>query len=155
MSIFRKFERLPEAIKLAIQLNDIDLVKEIFMACTGRLEIFYCFWLFQEIIISNNKLLSLLFGFLCINVLVLNPLSVINAKEAQYTIFYSVIEWTMYIYDCLFILQSWEKAYSKANGIHVGQAAILPGVRWRHGRLRGYHGNYVQFSFEQQLSKPC
>ncbi|KAK3737228.1 hypothetical protein QZH41_010857, partial [Actinostola sp. cb2023] len=35
LSIFRKFDRLPEAIKLAIHLNDTELVKEIFMSCTG------------------------------------------------------------------------------------------------------------------------
>ena len=36
LAIFRKFDKQPEALKLAIQLNDIDLVKEIFMSCTGR-----------------------------------------------------------------------------------------------------------------------
>ena len=34
LSIFRKFDRLPEAIKLALQLNDMDLVKEIFEAAS-------------------------------------------------------------------------------------------------------------------------
>ncbi|XP_031550195.1 26S proteasome non-ATPase regulatory subunit 2-like [Actinia tenebrosa] len=35
LSIFRKFDKLPEALNLAIQLNDIELVKEIFTSCAG------------------------------------------------------------------------------------------------------------------------
>ncbi|XP_048580896.1 26S proteasome non-ATPase regulatory subunit 2 isoform X4 [Nematostella vectensis] len=38
LSIFRKFDRQPEALQLAIQLNDIELVKEIFLSCTGSEE---------------------------------------------------------------------------------------------------------------------
>ena len=36
LHIFRKFDRQPEAMKLAIQLNDVDLIKDIFVSCTGR-----------------------------------------------------------------------------------------------------------------------
>lgn len=36
LNIFRKFDHQPEAMKLAIQLNDIDLIKDIFISCTGR-----------------------------------------------------------------------------------------------------------------------
>lgn len=35
LNIFRKFDHQPEAMKLAIQLNDIELIKEIFISCTG------------------------------------------------------------------------------------------------------------------------
>ena len=36
LNIFRKFDHQPEAMKLAIQLNDVDLIKDIFLSCTGR-----------------------------------------------------------------------------------------------------------------------
>ena len=36
LAMFRRFECQPEALKLAIQLNDLELVKEIFLTCTGR-----------------------------------------------------------------------------------------------------------------------
>lgn len=36
LNIFRKFDHQPEAMKLAIQLNDVDLIKDIFISCTGR-----------------------------------------------------------------------------------------------------------------------
>ena len=42
LRIFRKFDHQPEALNLAIQLNDVDLVKEIFMSSTGRQVI--CVW---------------------------------------------------------------------------------------------------------------
>lgn len=36
LKIFREFDRQPEAMKLAIQLNDVDLIKDIFLSCSGR-----------------------------------------------------------------------------------------------------------------------
>ena len=36
LKIFREFDRQPEAMKLAIQLNDVDLIKDIFLSCRGR-----------------------------------------------------------------------------------------------------------------------
>ena len=36
LNIFRKFDHQPEAMKLAIQLNDVELIKDIFVSCTGR-----------------------------------------------------------------------------------------------------------------------
>ena len=36
LNIFRKFDHQPEAMKLAVQLNDVDLIKDIFLSCTGR-----------------------------------------------------------------------------------------------------------------------
>lgn len=36
LNIFRKFDHQPEAMKLAIHLNDVDLIKDIFISCTGR-----------------------------------------------------------------------------------------------------------------------
>nr|XP_058953280.1 26S proteasome non-ATPase regulatory subunit 2-like [Pocillopora verrucosa] len=35
LKIFREFDRQPEAMKLAIQLNDVDLIKDIFLSCSG------------------------------------------------------------------------------------------------------------------------
>lgn len=37
LKIYQKYECYPEAMNLAIQLNDLDLIKEIFKGCTGRL----------------------------------------------------------------------------------------------------------------------
>ena len=36
LNIFRKFDHQPEAMKLAIHLNDVELIKDIFISCTGR-----------------------------------------------------------------------------------------------------------------------
>ena len=36
LAIYRKFDRYPEAMKIAIQLNDVDLIKEVFLSCSGR-----------------------------------------------------------------------------------------------------------------------
>ena len=36
MLIYRKFYKFPEALLCAIQLNDMDLVKEIFLACKDQ-----------------------------------------------------------------------------------------------------------------------
>ena len=36
--IFLKFSRFPDAAMLAVRLNDMDKVKEIFTNCTGRFE---------------------------------------------------------------------------------------------------------------------
>jgi len=33
IAIFRKFEKLPEALRLAMQLNDMELIEEIFLSC--------------------------------------------------------------------------------------------------------------------------
>jgi len=33
LEIFRKFERYPQALRLALQLNDSKLIQEIFMDC--------------------------------------------------------------------------------------------------------------------------
>lgn len=37
LKIYQKYQCYPEAMNLAIQLNDLDLIKEIFKGCTGRL----------------------------------------------------------------------------------------------------------------------
>jgi len=37
IKIFRKFDRLPEAMRLAMQLNSIDLIQEIFFSCKDPL----------------------------------------------------------------------------------------------------------------------
>ena len=37
--VFLKFNRYPDAAMLAVRLNDMDKVKEIFMDCSGRLGI--------------------------------------------------------------------------------------------------------------------
>ena len=36
--IFLNFDRYPDAAMLAVRLNDMEKVKEIFMNCSGRLE---------------------------------------------------------------------------------------------------------------------
>lgn len=36
LQLFRKFNRYPEALRVAMQLNDIDLIKEIFLSCPDR-----------------------------------------------------------------------------------------------------------------------
>lgn len=36
LQLFRKFNRYPEALKIAMQLNDITLIEEIFLACPDR-----------------------------------------------------------------------------------------------------------------------
>ena len=36
MLIYRKFSRYPDALLCAIQLNDMDTIKEIFLACKDR-----------------------------------------------------------------------------------------------------------------------
>jgi 26S proteasome regulatory subunit N1 len=36
LSIYRKFNQYAEAIFIAVQLGDIDLVKEIFLSCADR-----------------------------------------------------------------------------------------------------------------------
>jgi len=36
LAIFRKFKRYPESIRLAIQLNDMDLITEIFTTCPDK-----------------------------------------------------------------------------------------------------------------------
>jgi len=33
VQIFRKFDRQPEALRLAMQLNDMDLIEDIFHSC--------------------------------------------------------------------------------------------------------------------------
>lgn len=33
VQIFRKFDRLPEALRLAMQLNDVELIEDIFLSC--------------------------------------------------------------------------------------------------------------------------
>lgn len=33
LKIYRKFECYPQALRLALMLNDLDLTKEIFLAC--------------------------------------------------------------------------------------------------------------------------
>ncbi len=33
MSIYRKFNKYPQALRLALMLNDLDLSKEIFLEC--------------------------------------------------------------------------------------------------------------------------
>ena len=38
LAIYKKFDRYPEAMKIAIQLNNIELIKDVFLSCTGR----YC-----------------------------------------------------------------------------------------------------------------
>ena len=38
LGIYRKFGRYPEAMKIAIQLNDIDLIKEVFLSCSESAE---------------------------------------------------------------------------------------------------------------------
>jgi len=37
MQIYRKLDRFPDALLCAIQLNDMDIVKEIFLACKDQL----------------------------------------------------------------------------------------------------------------------
>ena len=39
--IFLRFDRYPDAAALAVRLNDIDKVKEIFMSCSGRYAFFF------------------------------------------------------------------------------------------------------------------
>ena len=36
LAMYRKFDRYPEAMRIAIQLNDTDLIKEVFLSCSGR-----------------------------------------------------------------------------------------------------------------------
>ena len=36
--IFLKFNRYPDAVMLAVRLNDMEKVKELFMSCSGRFE---------------------------------------------------------------------------------------------------------------------
>ena len=36
LAIYRKFNCYPEALKIAIQLNDTELIKEVFLSCSGR-----------------------------------------------------------------------------------------------------------------------
>lgn len=36
LAIYQKFECYPEAMRIAIQLNDMDLIKEVFLSCSGR-----------------------------------------------------------------------------------------------------------------------
>ena len=36
LTIFRKFDEYPQALRLAIQLNDMDLIKEIFLSCNDK-----------------------------------------------------------------------------------------------------------------------
>ena len=33
LELYRKFNRFPDALLCAVQLNDMDLVKEIFLSC--------------------------------------------------------------------------------------------------------------------------
>ena len=33
VEIFQKFDRLPEALRLAMQLNDMDMIEDIFLSC--------------------------------------------------------------------------------------------------------------------------
>ena len=36
LALYRKFNCYPEALKIAIQLNDTELIKEVFLSCSGR-----------------------------------------------------------------------------------------------------------------------
>jgi 26S proteasome regulatory subunit N1 len=36
LEIYRKFDRHPEAMRIAIQLNDVELIKDVFLSCRGR-----------------------------------------------------------------------------------------------------------------------
>ncbi|CAB4037408.1 26S proteasome non-ATPase regulatory subunit 2 [Paramuricea clavata] len=38
LEIYRKFERHPEAMRIAIQLNDVELIKDVFLSCRGSAE---------------------------------------------------------------------------------------------------------------------
>ena len=42
MSIYRKFDKYPEAMRCAIQLNDMTIVKEIFTSCKDLYVHHYC-----------------------------------------------------------------------------------------------------------------
>ena len=40
LSIYRKFDKWPDAMICAISLNDMDLIKDIFLDCKDRLVLF-------------------------------------------------------------------------------------------------------------------
>ena len=60
--IFLKFNRYPDAVMLAVRLNDMEKVKKLFMSCSGRFEKYLLFSIrFSQILcglegVTNNCL---------------------------------------------------------------------------------------------------
>lgn len=50
LSIFRKFQQWPQALRLALQINDHALIEEVFLACKDR---YYCNEIKQQVTVFN------------------------------------------------------------------------------------------------------